>query len=448
MVEKSKLLFSRYLGQKTREPDTVLFHKLHPKPLYLSISTWNDFLTNPNNYPKIFTALRQRHLLIDSISEDDVELSEARQKLNAKLDQPTILYLMMAQHCNLACSICPIPALTLHYGETLLSEVDAKAGVDLWIASVNEQSIDDTERYIIFYGGEPLLNQKTISKIVPYIQHALVANGLSRKNIHLMLATNGVLINDKVIELCHDNDISIAVGVDSFSLQDVGKKVYLQSGACLENVIEAVQSVVARGVTVYLSITITPDNISTLQEYWKFCRFLGISKFGFNFLKGRALLNYPGVDAESFYRQAAQAVIQSSTIERQADFEYQMEKKFTAFYSGDFFPVDCTCYGNQLVIQPNGQITNCPFYRNDLGHIREVGKHFRINKIDTVQDWRKRMPLYNAEFDDCDAISLCGGGCAWSSIQLNGDYMELDVAAKVFAEEALDHLIWSKLKKE
>ncbi len=112
-------------------------------------------------------------------------------------------------------------------------------------------------------------------------------------------------------------------------------------------------------------------------------------------------------------------------------FEYQLEKKLDAFERKDFFPHDCTCYGSQLVIQPDGQISNCPFFKTGFGHVNEVNDNFRIWNQPLVKEWRKRLPLYHQEFKNNDAKAMCGAGCAWSSKELHGD-LSVDQSSRIF----------------
>lgn len=116
-----------------------------------------------------------------------------------------------------------------------------------------------------------------------------------------------------------------------------------------------------------------------------------------------------------------------------------------AFRSQDFFPVDCTCYGNQLVVRPNGLLSNCPFSGGDLGHVQSVNADFRIAKTEVVQQWRCRLPLLHSAFDDLDAMALCGPGCAWGAMD-SGNLMAVDQELTAFSQEIFDDLIWSGLE--
>ena len=93
-----------------------------------------------------------------------------------------------------------------------------------------------------------------------------------------------------------------------------------------------------------------------------------------------------------------------------------------------------------MVIQPDGQVSNCPFYKARLGHVGSTEKGFRIWNQAIVKEWRRRLPLYHSG----EAKAVSGGGCAWSSIELKGDSSAVDDSSRIFSEEVLNELIWSR----
>jgi radical SAM protein with 4Fe4S-binding SPASM domain len=408
----SRLLFSKYLRERRRGTRVAIFHELHPEPIFLTARSWDSFLEHPDFASPLATVLVEKRLLISRQEEDQAELRMVQQRTNQNLNQTIILYLLTAQHCNLACSYCPVPSLADQYGPINMTDTHARAGVWLWREHLAELYDENRDYYVIFYGGEPLLNMPIITNTLEYL-HELQQGGLLPGSIRKMIATNGLLIDDKTIGLCQKHDVIVSVGIDGFDAKHNRARQAQQPTNSTDQVIEAIKILVSNNITTCASVSITPDNIEVVDSYYQTLVELGVEKFGFNLLKGRALADYPGVDAETFYRQAAQAMIRGFQNQDRTDFEFQMEKKYSGLTGKNFFPVDCTCYGSQIVVQPNGQVTNCPFYRNDMGDVTElVGTNFRIWQSETAQQWRQRLPIFNPAYDELDAKSLCGGGCA------------------------------------
>lgn len=103
--------FSRYLRTREREAWTVIFHELHPEPWFVPTSTWHALQTSLTAMPTLISSeLRERGLLVCSAEQDDDALTAAKTELARRLDRASVLYLVLVQGCNFACSYCPIPS--------------------------------------------------------------------------------------------------------------------------------------------------------------------------------------------------------------------------------------------------------------------------------------------------------------------------------------------------
>ena len=445
---------SRFLRVLALDGLVVLFHRLRPEPVYLAERVWRDFPERIILSEQIKGLVRElvvRKMFISDQSVDLEELEKVRANALRLLDRPTILYLMMTQGCNFACTYCPIPTLAKRYGEHLLSFEDAVAGIALWQKHIEEYPQDDDPYFLIFYGGEPLLNREVLKRLLPYVAEEQSAGRLPEK-LELMLCTNGSLVDEQLSKLFANYKVTIAVGVDGPREHNDRIRITVNGDPTFVEIERAVRQLVNDGVRVVASVMITPANARWLTEYPDFLRKLGISQFGFNLMKGEALIReLDGGSVEEYCRAAAQGVLQglASATEGGRCYEYQLEKKLTALRNGLPFSVDCTCYGNQLVIQADGQVSNCPFLRLDQGHVQELPDTFRIGRTETVEAWRRRLPLLNNSItaDDSDGV-LDGGGCAWSSSELYCDATARDTNNAIFTKEVIYGLIWTLLPRE
>jgi len=434
-------MWSQYLRTRERNDVVAIFHELHPDPIYCSSEQWKRLVSEiADGTPMLISDFEQRGLIIDSSDDDRREFEKVASDLEHKLDQPTILYLMTAQGCNFGCGYCPVPETAKKHGASLLSVEDAIAGIELWQEHLKDVYDPNLQYFVIFYGGEPLLNKETIRASLACLKMKKGAGDLP-PNINFMIATNGLLVDDEIIAMCKEYNVMIGVGLDGPKEPNDALRVDSGGNGTFDRTVASIKKLVQSGIRTFTSTSITPFNIDQISEYSSFFSELGIEKFGFNFLKGRMLLNLVGADGvEDYYRKASYGVIENARRQSRPGFEYQMEKKQIAFDRRDFYPVDCTCYGNQLVIQPDGQVSNCPFYKAWLGHIRDTSSDFRIWNQPIVKEWRKRLPLYHPG----EAKAVSGGGCAWSSIELKGDQLVTDDSSQIFSEEVLNELIWSR----
>lgn len=437
-------MWSQYLSTRAKDGVVAIFHELHPEPVYCTLLEWNNLKEKGVGREDLIIDLMNKKLIIDNIVVDQHEFMEADKMLNEKFCQTTILYLMTAQGCNFGCGYCPIPGLAKKIGNNLLSTKDAIAGIDLWLEHIKESYRFDLEYYIIFYGGEPLLNKDVIKKSLENID-SMVSKKKMPDNINIMIATNGSLIDQGIIDLCQKYNISVAVGLDGTKEINDSLRIDTQGNGTYDFIVDAINSLIKNNIKTLASVSITPYNIDHLSEYSKFFVGLGVDKFGFNFLKGHLLEKLVGKNnLEEYYRKASRGIINNSKNQSRLDFEYQMEKKIAAYYEHKYFPVDCTCYGNQLVIQPDGQISNCPFYNAGFGLVQDIPDNFRIWKQPFVEKLKQRLPLYHPG----SAKAINGGGCAWSCHELNGDVFSIDQLNTIFSEEVLNEFIWSSYKTD
>ncbi len=434
-------MWSQYLRTRERCGVVAIFHELHPDPVYCSSEQWKKLLDETTDDTEMLIGdLRERKLIIESLDDDLREFEKVASDLERKLNQPTILYLMTAQGCNFGCGYCPVPETAKKHGASLLSAEDALAGIELWQEHLKDVYDPNLQYFVIFYGGEPLLNKGTIKASLVCLKMKKETGALP-PNTNFMIATNGLLVDDETIAMCKEYNVMVAVGLDGPKESNDALRVDMEGNGTFDRTVASIKKLVQNGIRTFSSTSITPFNIDQISEYSSFFGDLGVEKFGFNFLKGRMLLKLVGSDGvRDYYRKASRGVIENARRQSRSGFEYQMEKKQTAFDQRDFYPVDCTCYGNQLVIQPDGQVSNCPFYKAWLGHVKDTRSDFRIWNQPIVKEWRKRLPLYHSG----EAKAVSGGGCAWSSIELGDNLLAVDDSSQIFSEEVLNELIWSR----
>lgn len=119
----------------------------------------------------------------------------------------------MTSRCNLSCKYCC-------YGEGYTTFSGRKSGsinpeialrvLDYLSQIFNRYNVDNTEPFVIsFYGGEPLLEFKTIKRIVEYAKSKKFAN----REVKFSMTTNGLLLN-KHIDFLAENNFHLLVSLD------------------------------------------------------------------------------------------------------------------------------------------------------------------------------------------------------------------------------------------
>lgn len=116
------------------------------------------------------------------------------------------LCLMVAQDCNLRCKYCFGDEGT--YGHrAVMSEEIGRAAVDFIIKNSGIRKHCEID----FFGGEPLINFRTVKAVTEYVRQREIDTG---KIFKLTLTTNGLLLDDKAIAWLNDNKISLVLSLD------------------------------------------------------------------------------------------------------------------------------------------------------------------------------------------------------------------------------------------
>ena len=124
--------------------------------------------------------------------------------------RPTVvkaLCLHIAHDCNLACRYCFAEEGEYHGHRELMSFEVGKAALDFLIA--NSGSRRNLE--VDFFGGEPLMNWQVVKDLVAYGREQ---EKIHDKNFRFTLTTNGVLLNDEVMEFANKEMGNVVLSID------------------------------------------------------------------------------------------------------------------------------------------------------------------------------------------------------------------------------------------
>ena len=124
--------------------------------------------------------------------------------------RPTVvkaLCLHIAHDCNLACQYCFAEEGEYHGRRALMSFEVGKKALDFLIAnSGNRQNLE-----VDFFGGEPLMNWQVVKDLVAYGREQ---EKIHNKKFRFTLTTNGVLLNDEVMEFCNKEMGNVVLSID------------------------------------------------------------------------------------------------------------------------------------------------------------------------------------------------------------------------------------------
>ncbi len=117
------------------------------------------------------------------------------------------LCLHIAHDCNLACEYCFAGEGEYHGRRALMSLEVGKKALDFLVAnSGNRVNLE-----VDFFGGEPTMNWQVVKELVAYGRSLEEPN---HKRFRFTLTTNGVLLNDEILEFANKEMANIVLSID------------------------------------------------------------------------------------------------------------------------------------------------------------------------------------------------------------------------------------------
>lgn len=176
---------------------------------------------------------------------------------------PTSVMLGLTNDCNLACSYCFVKQnkeyITLDIAEQTIQ----------WLK--NNAKEKNIKPYLVFFGGEPLLQFNEI--IVPIVEKY-------HNEIDFGITTNGVLLNEDIIDFFYKYNIQPLLSFDGVSkVQNNQRKG--KNFNSFNKVLNNIPYLLLRFPNTIMRSTITKESISFIYETFLMAEELGFSKITF-----------------------------------------------------------------------------------------------------------------------------------------------------------------------
>ena len=117
------------------------------------------------------------------------------------------LCLHIAHDCNLACRYCFAEEGEYHGRRALMSFEAGRKALDFLV----ENSGHRRNLEVDFFGGEPLMNWEVVKDLVAYGRELEKSHD---KHFRFTITTNGVLLNDEIMEFCNREMDNVVMSLD------------------------------------------------------------------------------------------------------------------------------------------------------------------------------------------------------------------------------------------
>lgn len=330
------------------------------------------------------------------------------------------LCLHVAHSCNLKCSYCFASQGNFHGKSALMSFEVGKQALDFLVAHSGTRHNLEVD----FFGGEPLMNWDVCKQLVNYARSIEKDAG---KHFRFTLTTNGMLIDDDVIDFANKEMSNVVLSLDGRKEIHDRYRVDWSGKGSWDRIVPKFQKFVkARGdKDYYMRGTFTHNNPDFMKDIDT------MLDLGFTKLSMEPVVASPD-DPVALTEEDKQIVMQQ--YEELADRMLERDAEGSPFIFYHYM-IDltggpciykrisgCGSGTEYMAVTPWGDLYPCHQFVGDegfcLGNVWEGVKNTELR-----EKFRSCNVYQRPECADCWAKLYCSGGCAANSYHSTGDIL-------------------------
>lgn len=341
--------------------------------------------------------LKDTHYYFDSFTNElSFSRNDCKEKLSIKKEvndaRPAhSLCLNLANMCNLNCKYCYADGGNYGHVETMMSSDVAQKGID-WYTAYNRSP------HIILFGGEPLINKRTIEEIISH-------NG---GNLSYSINTNATLLDEHILRVLTENNVKISISIDGTRKTHNSQRVYKDGFSTYDDVVEKLNKL-PRSIMkeLWARVTITNTSSSIYDEIVSLID-LGFEKIDMSFVSGNKQFSESPDNISRWLEDIDK--LAALSIQKWIDKEaviYPFVKVFQSVLYNRNAQQTCTAGREMLSLQPDESIVPCFKFNDYLLGTLDDG--ITQEKVLDFEQYKKTMRTLICE--ECWTYKFCGGLC-------------------------------------
>lgn len=328
------------------------------------------------------------------------------------------LCLHIAHDCNLACRYCFAEEGEYKGHRELMSYEVGKQALDFLIANSGKRRNLEVD----FFGGEPLMNFQVVKDLVKYGREQ---EAIHNKKFRFTLTTNGVLLNDDIMEFANQEMSNVVLSIDGRKEINDQMRPSRNGKGSYELIVPKFKKLAeSRNQTdYYVRGTFTHNNLDFSEDVKH------LADLGFKQISVEPVVALPE-EPYAIKEEDLPKLFEEYDKLAKLMLEYKKEGKDFNFFH---FMIDLTggpCVAKRLsgcgsgteylAVTPWGDLYPCHQFVGEEQYL--MGNVFEgVKTPDMVQEF-KHCNVYSKEkCRDCFAKFYCSGGCAANSFKFHGD---------------------------
>ncbi|MDR1588673.1 MAG: thioether cross-link-forming SCIFF peptide maturase [Oscillospiraceae bacterium] len=326
------------------------------------------------------------------------------------------LCLHVSHACNMSCDYCFAGGGRYHGESALMTYETGRRAIDFLVDSSGGARVLDID----FFGGEPLLNWETVKRLVAYARELEVKRN---KLFRFTLTTNGVLIDEDVIDFCNREIHNVVLSLDGRPRVHDGRRKFGGGGSYGVILPKIRKFVEARGGrSYYIRGTFTHENTDFTNDITH------MADLGFPELAMEPVVAAPGApgaltedDLPELYAQYELLALEMLRREREG-------RGFTFYHYTLDLPggpcvykraAGCGSGSEYLAVTPEGELYPCHQFVGETAY--RMGDVWSGVTDARLREAFRSCGIYSRpECRGCWARMYCSGGCAANSYRATG----------------------------
>jgi len=327
------------------------------------------------------------------------------------------LCLHVSHTCNLNCSYCFASQGKYHGDRALMTFEVGKQALDFLVANSGTRRNLEVD----FFGGEPLMNWDVCKKLVEYARSIEKEHN---KNFRFTLTTNGVLIDDDVIEFSNKEMSNVVLSLDGRKEIHDRFRVDFAGNGSFDKIVPKFQEFVKsrNNKNYYMRGTFTHANPDFMKDIDT------MLDLGFTELSMEPVVCSPN-DPSALTKEDKEIVMEQYEILAEKMIERKKAGKPFTFYH---YMIDlnggpciykrisgCGSGTEYMAVTPWGDLYPChQFVGDEAFKLGDVWNG--VTNKNTQNEFRSCNVYSRPECADCWAKLWCSGGCAANAYHATG----------------------------
>jgi uncharacterized protein len=317
-------------------------------------------------------------------------------------------WLHVTNACNLRCTYC-----YLRKTDEAMDEETGRVAVEAVFRSAARHSFQATK--FKYAGGEPTLNFPLVCILHQQARLLAQRHGLE---LHEVLLSNGVALDDDMIEMLHGEGIRLMVSLDGVGAAHDRQRSLPNGSNTFDLVAGTIDRAIARGLVPHLSITVTAQNADGLPEVVAFALERDLP-FNLNLYRDNGHASSMNGLAASETELLAAMRAAFAVIEANLPSRSVITSLLDRSYFG--YPHDRACGAghNYLVINQRGGVARCQMELERS--VANIQVDDPLVAVQTERDGFQNLPVdERGGCWECAWRYWCGGGCPLLTYRLTG----------------------------